>query len=154
MTDATVSNTTPLLTNNDEVLRDVRSFEDAIALLAGAGVAVVDYSEEYGDGFTLLKGNDDKQKLVNEPFVILGIKLATGDYGDGEEFAILHVVTKSNQKFILVDGGSGICAQAIAMIDRGHSAGVYVPNGLRRSDYEYVDEKGKRSPASTFYLSN
>lgn len=147
-----VTKTEPMLTNNTEVLAGIGSFADAMQVLSDAGINAIDYSEEFGDGFTLLKGNDEKATLVGVPFVILGIKFAEGDYDT--DFAILHVVTEDGRKCVVVDGSTGIRSQAHVMADKGITAGVLVKNGLTRSDYDYIDEKGKKTPATTFYLSN
>jgi hypothetical protein len=152
MSESTVAKTENMLTKDTETLASITSFQDAMQALSDAGINTVDYSEEFGDGFQLMKGNDQKGTLVGVPFVILGIKFAEGDYD--ESFAILHVVTEDGRKCIIVDGGSGVCAQAKAMAAKGITAGVLVKNGLTRSDYDYVDEKGKTAPATTFYLSN
>ena len=148
---------TPLITSNEDALREIKTFGDAIALLESSGIAAVNYEEEYGDGFALIKGDDAKQSLVGVPFVILGIRLIEGDYeqaGVKAIYAAIHLVTQDGRKIVMIDGGTGVGATAMKMADRGHVSGVYVPKGLRRSDYEYIDNQGNKSPATTFYFSN
>lgn len=149
--------TTPLITRDETLMRDITSFEDAIHVLQAAGVTPVNFADEYGDGFELCKGKDAKATLVGVPFVILGIKMIEGDFedkGTKSLYAVIHLVTKDGRKLILLDGGTGVCATAQSMLERGHDAGIYVESGLRRSDYEFIDEKGNKSPATTFYFSN
>lgn len=155
--DKSVTKTEPMLTQDTDLMRSIGSFDDALRVLEQAGIGAIDYSTEFGDGFQLLKGKDEKATLVGVPFVILGIKFAEGDYmkdGKPGEFAILHVVTKDGRKCILVDGSTGICEDAKDIVKTGRTAGVLVPRGLSRSDYDYIDDKGEKNPATTFYLSN
>lgn len=144
-----VVTTTPMLTNNDDVLRALKSFDDVAALMGDAGIKVIDYSEEFGNGFTLIK---DKNSLVGVEFIIVEQKQVDGDYGDGK-FTVVHCMTINGDKVIFVDGGSGIHAQCMAMTERGIVSGVHVRGGLTRSDYEYENDKGKMEPATTYYLA-
>lgn len=131
---------------DDDALRNVRSFDDAVALLASSGVTPVDVTD-YGTGFDVI----DKQRLVDNPFVILEYKFAKGDFG--EEFAIAYVVTESGEKGILTDGGTGVCKQLQSLAAQNVWNGIVCRKGLDRSDYEHVDENGKRTPATTYYLA-
>lgn len=146
----------PEFTRNTEVMRDIRSFDDALALLKDAGVGLVD-SKEFGDGFEICK---DKAELVGVKFLILGIRFGDSTYADNEKFAVLHVVTVDGRKRILIDGGSGIAAQAqdIYKSHNAAGAGVVCEKGLTRSDYVVITPDPKtgeevRTPATTFYLS-
>jgi len=161
MSDAIVA--VPLITNDEETMGAIKSFDDAIAVLAAAGVELHD-SKEYGDGFDVA----DKNELVGVPFVILGMKFSEGEYG-GNGFVIIHLVTKDGRKLIITDGSTGIRAQAEKYAARGLVAGVVFRDGLIRSDFRYVDDKtaangirivrasdpefASSKPATTFYLS-
>lgn len=145
--DTTVWQSALMLT--DDQLADITTWEDLGAVI-GSDVDVIDASD-YGTGFAVLPDRD-KSLLVGVEFAIVGWKFYPGTYGD---FVSLHVLTRDGRKIIVNDGGSGICAQ-MALINRkaqGKRAVVRVPKGLTRSDYTYVDDKGKETPASTFYLS-
>lgn len=131
---------------DDETLGNIRSFEDALAVLSDAGVQVTDISD-YGDGFAVVR----KEELVNAPFVIVDYKFADGDFGT--PFAILRVVTKDGRKAIFTDGSTGVRAQMQDLDKRGISGGVLVKNGLTVSEYEYIDAEGNKTPAKTFYLA-
>src|SRR5690242_7517673 len=92
---------------SDEELLSVQSFEDAYAL------AVQYYGEEnlvradetIGNGFRLLANKDT---LVDTPLILLGWRFNPGDFG---EFVTMMVVTKDGRKFVVNDGGTGICQQ-------------------------------------------
>lgn len=139
--------TQPMITNDEETMRNITSFRDAMDVLHSAGVNVTDYSAEFGDGFSMV----EKASLVGVPFVILGIKFAAGDFG--EPFAIVHGVTEPGTKFVITDGSTGLRKQCQGITEAGITSGVYVKGGLTRSDYVHVDEKGKETPATTFYLA-
>lgn len=145
MTDAIA---VPMITENTDALASIQSFDDALALLASAGVSI-NSTEEYGDGFKIL-ANADKDRLVKLPFIVLGMKFPTGDHG---EFVVMHIVTKSGEKWIVTDGSTGIYKQAALYAGKGKTAGLLVPDGLIRSDYKYTDNEGKETPATTYYLS-
>lgn len=153
MSDSTII--TPVLTTNNELLRNITSFEDAARALADAGIEPTNYSEEFGSGFRVAS-ETEKRSLIGVPFIALGLRLAPGEYmreGEKTDFAVLHIVTKTGEKLILTDGSTGICDQVKEVLAKGITAGLYVAGGLRVSDYDYTDEKGNVSPASTFYLS-
>lgn len=131
---------------DDETLASISSLEDAVAILNGSGIEVTDIAD-LGDGF----GIGDKNEYVNVPLMVLDWKFSDGDYGD--KFAIFRVVTADGRKAVLTDGSTGIRQQLENFSRRNINGGVLVKRGLTRSDYEYVDEKGKKTPASTFYFS-
>lgn len=148
----------PMVTNDIDAMRQIRSYQDALDFVQSMNIEIVD-SKEFGDGFELTK---DKAELVSVPFVILGIKSADSDYGtpgDGRQYVVIHLVTSDGRKRIIVDGGTGLAEQALDIM-KNHpyqGLGVKCEKGLTRSDYVYVgrNEKGEeeRTPATTFYLS-
>jgi len=140
--------TTPVL--SDEQRTEIRSFEDALATLADAGISVQSASD-FGDGFGVM----DKSEFVNRKFLLLDCRIIPGDKSDfGSDFAILRIVATDGTKAILTDGSreSGLCPQVKRMMDRGVSGGVMCEKGLTVSEYTYTDEKGKETPAKTYYI--
>lgn len=126
-------------------LRAISSFRDAQALIeAQMGTSLADATTEIGDGFTML---DDKDALLNVPFIAVHWTFAPGDYG--QEFVIMRVLTERGDKYIIVDGGTGVCQQMREFTtEHRRNAGLLVPRGLRKS--EYVNEFG---PGTTHYLN-
>lgn len=126
--------------------RHIISADDAFKALADAGIQITN-ATDYGDGFTVI---DDKKRLVDNPFIVVNARLAHGDFG---HFSILHVITKQNEKFIVIDGSTGIYAQVLR-----HGVSVFIgllcELGLTVSEYEYEDEKtGEKRPAKTYYIA-
>jgi hypothetical protein len=138
----------PNLIDNETALHDVKTLDDALALLNSAGLSVSDISE-YGTGFSVV----DKATLVGVPFVALGYKMVKGDFGP---MSVIFAVTKENAKVIIVDGSTGIKDQLASFEAAGLPPGgpFKCEKGLSRSDYEYIDDKGNHIPATTFYLSS
>lgn len=130
-------------------LSAVKSFSDAVELATQAYGDLLS-TEELGDGFTLVK---DKDKLVGLEFLVLQWQwVLNGEHG---EYVILRCIDRSNNKFVFVDGGSGIKTQLL-QFEQEHddqAGGLMAPWGLRRSDYDYTDDKGVERPATTFYLA-
>lgn len=146
---------------DDADLGAIQSFADAMALLQSAGMTVADITEEYGTGFDVL---DDKRQLVKVPFLILSWRFSEGDHG---KFVSMMIVTREaggvSRKLIVNDGSTGIRKQMEEIsedrlqkfkgdVNKAH-AGLLVPKGLRISEYDYVNDKGVKTPASTFYLN-
>lgn len=142
----------------DADLMGIGDFDSAVAALVAAGVEI-DKSTDYGTGFSILP-TKDKISLVGVDFLIVEWRFNDSDKFEGAAFVSALVVTKDGRKLILNDGSTGIYQQlrliTAARIKREHNqpqAGVLVRGGLSRSEYDYVDEKGKKSAASTYYLS-
>lgn len=127
-------------------LRSIQSFEDAQRLIAEAlgGETLADATYEIGDGFTML---DDKNALLNVPFVAVQWAFTPGDYG--AEYVIMRVLTERGDKYVIVDGGTGICDQMREYTRRTkRNAGLLVKRGLRKSEYDNEFGHGV-----TFYLN-
>lgn len=140
----------PLITENEEALRSIGSFADALEMLADAGVEVHS-TEEFGHGFKVL-ASADKDRLVGVPFLILGYRLNESNLND-EGFSSVFLVTQRDEKWILNDGGTGIHAQLAKYRSHNIDSGIMVKEGLIRSDYEWEDDKGAMRPGTTYYLS-
>lgn len=133
---------------DDEDLAAIGSMDDAIALLMANGLAgVTDISDLIGDGFSL----SEKAPLVNVPFLIFDTKIVeNGDHGD---FSVTRIVTSDGRKLVITDGGAGIFRQVQQMHGKGIIGGVLCKSGLNVSEYDYTDEKGKTTPAKTYYFA-
>lgn len=132
--------------NDDDFMRGLVSFEDISKAFGGE---IVDAASMLGDGFELLK---DKNLLVGVPLIVVKHKQASGDHG---QFSAAHIVTEKGDRYVIVDGSTGIHAQLVKYAASPHAGKpILLKNGLTRSDYEYTDEKtGELKPATTFYLS-
>jgi hypothetical protein len=128
-------------------VRNIKTWEEAAALFDEAGV--VDASI-LGDGFQILR-RKDKDQLIGKAFLILDFKEIEGDFG---AFVTLRIVTKSNEKFRLSDGSTGIYSQLMELREEtGREGGIVVKNGLTRSDYTYTDPSDNSEKAAyTYYL--
>lgn len=130
-----------------DALGEITNFEDALLAIEATFGALVDASE-LGDGYQLIK---EKDQLIDTPFIIVDFKFANGDFS---EFVAVKLVTEDSRKLVLVDGSTGICAQLKSLATKyNRYGGVVVKGGLTRSDYTFTDEKGKESPAKTYYLA-
>lgn len=134
---------------HEKQLREVQTWDDALALSAEIHGDVQDITEKLGTGFNLLK---DKDRLVGKPFVVISFGFNEGDF-DGY-FTSLAVVTKDEKKYIVNDGSTGIRDQLMELArETRRFGGWLVPHGLRKSEYNYEDkETGKITPATTYYL--
>jgi hypothetical protein len=134
----------------DEELLSIQSFDDALRLAADwyGEENLVRADATIGNGFQLLANKDT---LIDVPLVILQWRFNPGNFG---EFVSMMIVTKDGRKFVVNDGGSGICAQLATYTNAtGRHGGMLVAKGFTRSDYTYEDEKGEEHPASTYYLN-
>lgn len=136
-------------------LRDAKSFDDLYNLINDRFGGIWDAAEEIGDGFELL---DDKSRLVGVPLVLVQWSFTGSDYGEGE-FVSVRCATQNPrtgemEKWVINDGSTGIYRQ-LKEFSESHNVygGLTIGNGLRRSDYTYVDEAdGKSKPATTYYI--
>jgi hypothetical protein len=106
-----------------------------------------DLEELQGDPWEMV----DKDRLVATPFVIADFYFSEGDYGT---FSIIKVLDESNKKMVFIDGSTGVNAQLQEYAAKHERrGGLVVKRGLRVSEYEYEDEKGRSIPAKTYYLA-
>jgi len=144
--DAENTELVPVLSS--ESLVAIKTFDDALALLretyGESSVAVA--SEVLGDGFKMLA---EKDQLIGCAFLAVAWQFTMGDHG---EYVIARIITARNEKLVITDGSTGIYQQFADYSKRsGKFNGLYVEQGLRRSDYTY-DDNGKEKAASTYYL--
>lgn len=140
-------------TFDDDQLKSITTMDEALAAL-GSVTDVADWAD-FGTGFNVLKNKDN---LVGVPFVVLEWRFNHSKEFD-QEYVAAVVMDEKNNKHILVDGSTGVCAQLRTVTDAKIAdglpypqAGLIVRNGLTRSDYtKEVD--GKEIAASTYYLA-
>lgn len=96
----------------------------------------------------------DKEALIGQPFVITD--WAYNPDGDMGDFMVCRLTTMDDQHRFFSDGSTGIKDQLLEYEKKmGSKKPIYLPKGLRVSNYNYVDPTdGKSKPASTFYLNN
>src|SRR4051812_6328342 len=119
-----------------EQLREVTDFESALALLQKELGATVVTSDVLGDGFTLL---EDKDQLIGMPLMFVSWSFSEGDFG---EFVAARVIAQmpnnTYMKYVIIDGGTGICAQLKDIDSRENGSKVLVAaRGLRKSEYDH-----------------
>lgn len=132
----------------------VTDFQTALKTTAAAHGAVVDASEEMGDGFTVLP-ESQRNLLAGRPILLAEWSFREGDFG---EFVSIRVLVENTDgsvlKLILNDGSTGICRQLNEYSAKtGKFGALFVKGGLRVSEYTYDDGTGKPKPASTWYLA-
>lgn len=122
---------------DDEQLRNIGTFEEAMAAAAAAYGSVENITDHLGNGFRLLPENE-KGRLVGVTFIILYSSINNGNFG---EFASLALVTRNNDRLILNDGGKGIPNNIKDLQnDTKRMGGWAVPHGLRSSEYDCCPE--------------
>lgn len=140
---------------SDAQLRGVDSFDAAMALVTEAYGDVLDAAEEIGSGFTKL---ENKNRLVGLTFLIVTYTFSDGDFRDEngflQKFVSVRIVTRTGEKLWFTDGGTGIYRQLEDLSVRsGRNGGVLVTDGLRVSEYTWIDDKGNEQPGVTHYLN-
>lgn len=153
-TEQAITNTAPRVFSEVE-LASITDFDSAVALINSKGIKPKDISD-YGSGFEVVT---DKNTLVGVPFIILEWHTNKSDY-DEKGYLSATLITKDGRKLVLNDGGTGIPVQLAEIAaartadgDPNPTASLICAKGLRRSDYEYVNDKGRKATASTFYLT-
>ena len=114
-------------------------------------------------GFETIEGFDpiDKATLVGQPFGITGVRFRTNERQ--VVFAEVEIVTATGEQFGLNDSSTGIRQQlSDYMAGKGLTVSgntdwqdikLFVPRGLRVSEYTVQDERGKDKTAKTYYLT-
>jgi hypothetical protein len=121
-------------------LSEVHSFEDAIRLATEVYGEIIP-SFDLGDGFVGI----DKEELVGVPFLVMGWGLGWSDYGVNERFSILRVVTRNNDKYRIIDGGSGIHRTMMDKFggDPANFRALMALGGLSKGEYTPRDADGE-----------
>lgn len=128
---------------DEDVLRDIETFEQAYALAAEAYGGVVDASELLGTGFDVLN-SDEKKQLVNVPFIVLDSRIHDGEQG---AFCSLVAVTEKGARYIINDGSTGIYAQVLRLREKtAKDGGWLIRHGLRDSEYPTCKGCGRPHP--------
>lgn len=145
----------------NEQLRNLQSWEDAAAFINAEFGSALDASAELGDGFTLY---DSKRDLCGIPLVFLNwefresdkyTKVVNGEIMNGTYASarVMAAMPQGIRKLIINDGSTGIHDQLRELTQRtNRQGGLVAKHGLRASDYDYVDEKGNKSEATTYYI--
>lgn len=134
---------TALFTDTD--YHDVKSFADAMLLLANAGVAA-ESVDDYGSG---LRPLEDADALIGVPFVAIEWIVRDGEYG---EYVSITYMTDRNEKGILnggvslVDDFESIAKQREDVGNPEPRKGLLCPRGLRKSTYFFDESTGKALP--------
>ena len=138
---------------SDDELRNLDSLDSIRALLGDK----VGNATDLGSGFAVLE-TEQKRRLIGVPLLFVFWTFNDSDKGDTGEFVSAHVVQldasgKVVGKWIVNDGSTGIYAQLHEYTERtGASQGLFVPKGLRASDYTITDDGGREKAATTFYI--
>lgn len=140
---------------SDADLRNLTDLDSISQILDGK----VHNAADYGNGFSIL---EDKSRLCDVPLMFLGWAVHPGDHGDFVSAYCTELDKRGNivGKWIVNDGSmkSGLARQLVDLAKNdGVTRGLFVPNGLRRSDYMYdeVDPKTgevNKKPATTYYI--
>lgn len=152
---------------DEDVLRDITTFDQAYELARESYGGVVDASEMLGTGFEVLN-SDDKSRLVNVPLIVLDSRIHEGDQG---MFCSLVIVTEQGARYVVNDGSTGIYAQVLRLREKTEKEGGWlIRHGLRQSEYATCkncgkprtakeaecdvcgDENAERGTGRTFYL--
>lgn len=132
-------------------ISDLQSFQEAIDKIGAEVGAILNIEDYTGDGFLPLS---DKDKLINVPFVIVDGHFPKSSKGKKETYVLLRVITIANDRWFFSDGSTGIYEQCIEVVEKvGRLAGALVRGGLVKSGYDYVDEAGNTTEASTYYFN-
>lgn len=137
----------------DGILANISSYADALAKFEAAGVSM-ESIEDYGTGFHVVP----KSALVGKPMLLVEWRFNPSELNENGFVSVMAVCT-DGAKVIFNDGSTGILEQLLMVtaqrVESGAptpQAGLGAPNGLTKSDYTYTDEKGKKTPASTYYI--
>lgn len=133
-------------TYSPDDLRDLESFDDFLNKALEDGMPRANAEDVWGDGFQQI----DKEELIGVPFVIVSWTFSKSKKFSNAEFVTVRVVTQDNRKLFFTDGSTGIYKQLKNIPQPGVLLCEY---GLRKSEYDYKDEKGKVTRARTYYFA-
>ena len=154
--------------NGEIVSLTIKDLNKAFGFPASYEPRTLDDLEEFwgqAGGVVEFEGSDwdlvkDKHDLVGKPFVIADVRFYTGKFGDA--CAVMAMLeTRDQRKVVFNDGSTGVFRQVESMVRRHQRRGGFrCPNGLRASEYQYVEKDfdGKPLPgaeeirSTTFYI--
>jgi hypothetical protein len=130
----------------------VETFEEAIRHFGGEDLLSLDAIDDYVK-------LDDKNQLVDTPFIVVKFWFSTGEILDeatGEVretvYATAQLITADSRKFTITDGSTGVRKQLQKWYERtGRWGGVPARSGLRVS--RYPNPTNRKLLAETFYLT-
>jgi hypothetical protein len=134
------------------------TWDEMVSLLNESGIEVELAVDVLADEWPVL----EKKKLVNVPMMLATWSVSKPGDGDGVgQYIVVRGITKDGRRFRFADGSTGIFKQLAYLTEQRvvngsatPNAGLYVPGGLTVSEYDYTDDKGNKSKAQTYYLSN
>jgi hypothetical protein len=107
----------------------------------------------------------DKENLIGKPFIIVDWTFRDSDkvftvdpttkQRVAKQYVSLNLIVKdTNERLVINDGGTGIFEQMLGIAEKvgGQNKAVYVPKGLRKSEYEF-EKDGQAGEAVTYYLA-
>lgn len=125
---------------------DHASFAELMQLFDAGGVTHI---QELDDRVPV-----EKEALLGMAFVIT--EWRHNPEGQMGEFVVCKLTTMDDQHLLFTDGSTGIKEQLLTFQKENGNKPIFVPKGLRKSDYTVDDpfNPGKKLAATTYYLSN
>lgn len=116
----------------------------------------------WGSDVDILDGLElvDKAELVGKPFLIESVWFQTG--ARAVEYVYVQGQYENGAQFTFNDSSSGVYAQVESYLSlKGHKPEIgqpvpirlVIPKGLRYSEYEVKDDRGREKKAKTYYLT-
>jgi hypothetical protein len=141
-------------------MSDIETTENIVGGLEG-NVSFNDALTAYGDDLVATNTNElvDKADLVGVPFLVKNWRVNEGERG---LFVSVEIVTEDDRNLVFNDGSTGVYRQLEGNPDTGEAGlatrlgrrgGIMCRQGLRKSEYDAVDAKGKPVHATTYYLN-
>jgi len=140
---------TPSISQKERERLTHMSFSDVLENFGGELVPATDVidSDQYGR----LLNREEKHLLVGVPFIMVRWTFNKGDFG--KDFVSCWILTQQNDRYILNDGGVGVCDQLRRLTeDSGRNGMLACPKGLRVSEYDKTLDNGQVIPAKTYYI--
>lgn len=120
----------------EDALRGITTLEEAFQYFQNNSLTVADATTELGSGFTL---TENKTQFDGVPLMLVKWDFYSGRWGT--DFVAAYVLTENAGRFIINDGGTGICSQLQAYTERTkRQNGLLCPRGLTFSKYQVCQE--------------
>lgn len=121
----------------------------------------------------VLDGQDliEKDELKGKPFLITAIRWHVGTEGPNGEPGVLYAQfeatfsedVENGDRFMFQDAGKGIRKQVTDyfaavgvspdLVEEWHDCRIVCPRGIRISDHTQEDERGRKVPVRSYYLT-